>query len=66
MCVRRCVITVGDLGEFGVVKRITGRLPQGDAVMLGPGDDAAVIGAPDGRVAVSTDLLIEGRHFRRD
>jgi len=34
--------------------------------MLGPGDDAAVIGAPDGRVAVSTDLLIEGRHFRRD
>lgn len=34
--------------------------------MLGPGDDAAMIGAPDGRVVVSTDLLIEGRHFRRD
>ncbi|GAA3231096.1 thiamine-phosphate kinase [Nonomuraea helvata] len=34
--------------------------------MLGPGDDAAVIGASDGRVVVSTDLLIEGRHFRRD
>ncbi|WP_327589248.1 thiamine-phosphate kinase [Nonomuraea sp. NBC_00507] len=66
MCVRRCVITVGDLGEFGAINRITGRLPQGAAVMLGPGDDAAVIGAPDGRVAVSTDLLIEGRHFRRD
>ncbi|MFI7635801.1 thiamine-phosphate kinase [Nonomuraea sp. NPDC049400] len=66
MCVRRCVITVGDLGEFGVINRITGRLPQGAAVMLGPGDDAAVIGASDGRVVVSTDLLIEGRHFRRD
>ncbi|MEO3870538.1 thiamine-phosphate kinase [Nonomuraea sp. B12E4] len=66
MCVRRCVITVGDLGEFGVINRITARLPQGAAVMLGPGDDAAVIGAPDGRVAVSTDLLLEGRHFRRD
>ncbi|MFF4623940.1 thiamine-phosphate kinase [Nonomuraea jabiensis] len=66
MCVRRCVITVGDLGEFGVINRITGRLPQGAAVMLGPGDDAAVVGAPDGRVVVSTDLLIEGRHFRRD
>ncbi|MFB9623527.1 thiamine-phosphate kinase [Nonomuraea helvata] len=63
---RRCVITVGDLGEFGVINRITGRLPQGAAVMLGPGDDAAVIGASDGRVVVSTDLLIEGRHFRRD
>src|SRR5262249_40893711 len=35
-------------------------------VMLGPGDDAAVVGAPDGRVVVSTDLLLEGRHFRRD
>ncbi len=34
--------------------------------MLGPGDDAAVLRAPDGRVVVSTDLLIEGRHFRRD
>ncbi|MEU8359535.1 thiamine-phosphate kinase [Nonomuraea sp. NPDC048882] len=66
MCVRRCVITVGDLGEFGVVNRITGRLPQSAAVMLGPGDDAALVGAPDGRVVVSTDLLLEGRHFRRD
>ncbi|MGW0194368.1 thiamine-phosphate kinase [Nonomuraea sp. NPDC003201] len=66
MCVRRCVITVGDLGEFGVINRITSRLPQGAAVMLGPGDDAAVVSAPDGRVVVSTDLLIEGRHFRRD
>ncbi|GAA4979536.1 thiamine-monophosphate kinase [Nonomuraea thailandensis] len=34
--------------------------------MLGPGDDAAIIRAPDGRVVVSTDLLLEGRHFRRD
>lgn len=34
--------------------------------MLGPGDDAAVVSAPDGRVVVTTDLLIEGRHFRRD
>ncbi|MGS2640835.1 thiamine-phosphate kinase [Streptosporangium sp. LJ11] len=63
---RRCVITVGDLGEFGVVARIAGRLPQGRTVLLGPGDDAAVVSAPDGRVVVTTDLLIEGRHFRRD
>ena len=34
--------------------------------VLGPGDDAAVVTAPDGRVVVSTDLLVEGRHFRRD
>lgn len=41
-------------------------MPQGPTVLLGPGDDAALVGAPDGRVVVSTDLLIEGRHFRRD
>lgn len=35
-------------------------------MLLGPGDDAAVVSAPDGRVVVTTDLLIEGRHFRRD
>ncbi|WP_184612442.1 thiamine-phosphate kinase [Sphaerisporangium krabiense] len=62
----RCAITVADLGEFGIIARIVGRLPQTPAVLLGPGDDAALLRAPDGRVAVTTDLLLEGRHFRRD
>jgi thiamine-monophosphate kinase len=35
-------------------------------VILGPGDDAAVLGVSDGRVVTSTDLLLEQRHFRRD
>ena len=34
--------------------------------MLGPGDDAAVLAAPDGRVVATTDLLVDARHFRRD
>jgi thiamine-monophosphate kinase len=34
--------------------------------VLGPGDDAAVVATADGRVVASTDLLVEGRHFRRD
>ncbi len=59
--------TVGSLGEEALVARIvrgTGAMPRG--VVLGPGDDAAVVACPDGRVVLTTDLLVEGRHFRRD
>lgn len=56
--------TLGDVGEFGLVAAVTARLPQGPGVLLGPGDDAAVVAAPDGRVVVTTDLLVQDRHFR--
>jgi len=57
---------VADVGEFGLISAITARLPQGSGVLVGPGDDAAVLTAADGRVVVTSDLLVEGRHFRRD
>jgi thiamine-monophosphate kinase len=57
--------TVGDVGEFGLIAQVTARLTQGAPVEVGPGDDAAVLAAPDGRVVATTDLLVEGRHFRR-
>lgn len=57
---------LGDLGEAGVLARILPLLPPGSSMVLGPGDDAAVVAAPDGRVVVSTDVLVEGRDFRRD
>jgi thiamine-monophosphate kinase len=60
------VITVADLGEFGLIAAIQALLPADDALLVAAGDDAAVLRIPDGRVVASTDLLVEGRHFRRD
>jgi thiamine-monophosphate kinase len=61
------VETIEDVGEFGLIRRVRARSPEtGPAVLLGSGDDAAVLATPDGRVVASTDLLLEGRHFRRD
>jgi thiamine-monophosphate kinase len=59
-------VSVRDSGEFGLIARVTARLTRMPATLLGPGDDAAVVAAPDGRVVASTDVLVEGRHFRRD
>jgi thiamine-monophosphate kinase len=58
--------SIAEAGEFGLIRRVTARGGGGPAALLGPGDDAAVIAAPDGRVVASTDVLVEGRHFRRD
>jgi thiamine-monophosphate kinase len=59
-------ITVSDLGEFGLIAALAARLPQAPGTIVGIGDDAAVLPAPDGRVVASTDLLVEDRHFRRE
>jgi thiamine-monophosphate kinase len=58
--------TLADVGEFGLVDAITSRFAQGERVLVGPGDDAALVAVPDRRVVVSTDLLVDTRHFRRD
>ena len=56
--------TVDELGEGAVLGRIFPRLPQSASTLLGPGDDAAVIAAPDGRFVVTTDLMVHGPDFR--
>lgn len=58
--------TLADAGEFGLIKAFTALFEQGEHVLIGPGDDAAVLRIRNGHVVVSTDLMVEGRHFRRD
>lgn len=57
--------TIGELGEDALLALFTPRLPLSDATILGPGDDAAVLSV-DGDLVVSSDVLVEGRHFRTD
>lgn len=56
--------TVADLGEEALLARVLPLLPPAAGTVLGPGDDAAVLAAPDARVVVTTDVLVEGHHFR--
>ena len=58
--------TLADAGEFGLIGALTRIFEQGEHVLVGPGDDAAVLRVRTGHVVVSTDLMVEGRHFRRD
>jgi thiamine-monophosphate kinase len=56
--------TLADLSEGAVLERIFPRLPSSAAQLLGPGDDAAVVRAADGRFVVTTDMMIQGPDFR--
>jgi len=58
--------TVGDVGEFELIERVRAEIGDNSSILLGPGDDAAQVSTKDGTYLVSTDLLVEGRHFRRD
>jgi len=58
--------TLADIGEFGLIDELAARFASTEAVLVGPGDDAALLALPDARVLVSTDLHVDTRHFRRD
>lgn len=58
--------TVADVGEFALISLIRERLAAPTGLLIGPGDDAAEVSAPGGSLLISSDLLVEGRHFRRD
>ena len=59
------------MGEFDLIERYFKRperaAARSDLIRLGIGDDCALVQMrPDTQLAVSTDMLVEGRHFFAD
>lgn len=55
---------LSELGEFGLISRLTEKIQlKNESSILGVGDDAAVLSFPDKKIVVTTDLLTEGIHF---
>jgi len=55
--------TLGEIGEDGLLSVIFPLLPGGAGVIVGPGDDAALLATPDGSVLVTTDAMVRGRDW---
>jgi thiamine-monophosphate kinase len=53
------------MNEFELIQLLTRALPGNDAVVVGPGDDCAVLnlGVPDREFLFKTDAVVEGVHF---
>ncbi len=56
--------SLNELGEFGLIDRLTRDFPLTQASTIkGIGDDAAILEFLNGRTVISTDMLVEGVHF---
>lgn len=49
-----------------MIDRVIARAGLARTSVIGPGDDAAVLSMGEEQLVASTDLLVEGHHFRRD
>ncbi len=57
-------VEIADLGEFGLIDRLTKDFPlRNSSTKKGVGDDAAVLSFGEKEALVTTDLLLEGIHF---
>jgi thiamine-monophosphate kinase len=55
--------TLGDVGEDGLLSVIFPLLPGGPGVLIGPGDDTALLSTPGGSVLATTDAMVRGRDW---
>jgi thiamine-monophosphate kinase len=58
-----------DTGEFGLIARLAEfgsatNLGNPESVLIGIGDDAAVVSTPSGEQLLTTDAIVDGVHFR--
>ena len=61
---KRNITPISDLGEFGLIERLTNKIKiKNSSTRKGVGDDAAVLDFKDQQIVVTTDLLTEGIHF---
>jgi thiamine-monophosphate kinase len=53
------------MNEFDLIAKLTRSLPTNDSVVVGPGDDCAVLecGDPHRQLLFKTDAVVEGIHF---
>ena len=56
------------MNEFELIARLTRSLPTNESVVVGPGDDCAVIecGNVSRQLLFKTDAVVEGIHFNAD
>lgn len=55
--------TLADVGEDGLLSVIFPLLPGGPGVLIGPGDDTALLSVPGGSVLATTDAMVRGRDW---
>ena len=61
---RAKISELAELGEFGLIRRITAQAKiKNESTLKGVGDDCAVLDYPNKKIVVTTDLLTEGVHF---
>ncbi|MGJ8697836.1 MAG: thiamine-phosphate kinase [Verrucomicrobiaceae bacterium] len=58
--------TVGEMGEDPLIERLCAGLESAPEVLIGPGDDCAVVDTGKVLTLLKTDAVVEGVHFLRE